>query len=143
MNRIAISAIALVVVLLGFVAPAISQSTTYTTVDAQSGKPVRLGAYTGLKQDCSQGPLPEIKVTQNPKHGVFVVRTGKGRSGRCPASTEAEVQFVFYQSRPNFVGDDSVSYEVRTAAGEVRAFSIALSVKPSAPARKRPDTTEL
>jgi len=62
--------------LLTSVAPAIAQSTVYTTVNAQSGKPVRLRAYAGLNKDCSQGPLPEIKVTQNPTHGVFVIRKG-------------------------------------------------------------------
>jgi hypothetical protein len=146
MNMITPRAIALAACLLAPVGPALSQSTVYTTVDAQSGKPVRLGAYTGLKRDCSPGPLPEIKVTQNPKNGVFVVRTGKLKArqgGRCPAGTEAEVQLVFYQSRTNFVGDDSVSYEVRASSGEVRTFSIALSVKAGAPAPKRPDTTEL
>ena len=76
MNRIAIGATALALPLLTSVAPAIAQSTVYTTVNAQSGKPVRLGAYAGLNKDCSQGPLPEIKVTQNPKHGVFVIRKG-------------------------------------------------------------------
>ena len=64
MNRVAIGATALA--LLTSVAPAIAQSTVYTTINAQSGKPVRLGAYAGLNKDCSQGPLPEIKVTQIP-----------------------------------------------------------------------------
>jgi hypothetical protein len=147
MNRIALlGAIALALPTLTAAIPARSQSSVHTTVDAQSGKPVRLGAFTGLKADCSQGPLPEIKVTQNPKHGVFVVRTGKlktRRSGRCPEGTEANVQLVLYQSRANFVGDDSVSYEVRTAAGQIRTYSISLSVKAGAPSPKRPDTTEL
>ena len=97
MNRIAIGATALA--LLTSVAPAIAQSTVYTTINAQSGKPVRLGAYVGLNKDCSQGPVPEIKVTQNPKNGVFVIRKGEAtvrREGQCPVGTEAEVQVVFY-----------------------------------------------
>jgi hypothetical protein len=142
MNRIAIGATALA---LWFVAPAVAQSTIYGTLNAQSGKPVRLGAYVGLNKDCSQGPLPEIKVTENPKHGVFVVKKGKARAkgeGRCPAGTEAEMQVVFYQSRTNYVGEDNVSYEVRTG-DQVRVFSIVLSVKAGALPPKRPDTTEL
>ena len=143
MNRVAIGATALA--LLTSVAPAIAQSTVYTTINAQSGKPVRLGAYAGLNKDCSQGPLPEIKVTQNPKNGVFVIRKGKAtvrREGQCPAGTEAEVQVVFYQSRANYIGDDSVSYEVRSG-DQVRSYSIAFSIKASAPPRKRPDITDL
>ena len=73
MNRIAIGATALALPLLTSVGPAIAQSTVYTTVNAQSGKPLRLGAYAGLNKDCSPGPLPEIRVTQNPKHGAFVM----------------------------------------------------------------------
>jgi hypothetical protein len=106
---------------------------------------VRLGAYAGLNKDCSQGPVPEIKVTQNPKNGVFVIRKGKAtvrREGQCPVGTEAEVQVVFYQSRAKYIGDDSVSYEVRSG-DQVRSYSIALSIKASAPPRKRPDTTDL
>jgi hypothetical protein len=145
MNRITIGAMALALPLLTSVAPAIAQSTVYTTINAQSGKPVRLGVYAGLNKDCSQGPLPEIKVTQNPTHGVFVIRKAKASvrgEGRCPAGTEAEVQVVFYQSRANYIGDDGVSYEVRSG-DQVRSYSIALSIKASAPARKRPDTTDL
>ena len=145
MNRIAIGATALALLLLTSVGPAIAQSTVYTTVNAQSGKPLRLGAYAGLNKDCSPGPLPEIRVTQNPKHGAFVIHKGKAsarREGRCPAGTKAEVQVVFYQSNANYVGDDSVSYEVRSG-DQVRSYSIALSIKASAAPRKRPDTTDL
>jgi hypothetical protein len=59
-----------------------------------------------------------------------VVKKGKARAkgeGRCPAGTEAEMQVVFYQSRTNYVGEDNVSYEVRTG-DQVRVFSIVLSV---------------
>jgi hypothetical protein len=45
MNRIVIGAMALAVPLLASIAPAISQSTVYTTVNAQSGQPVQLGTY--------------------------------------------------------------------------------------------------
>ena len=76
MNWIAICATALALPLLTSVAAAIAQSTVYTTVNAQSEKPVRLGVYAGLNKDSSQGPLPEIKVTQDPTHGVFVIRKG-------------------------------------------------------------------
>ena len=134
MNRIAIGATALALPLLTSVGPAIAQSTVYTTV-----------AYAGLNKDCSPGPLPEIRVTQNPKHGAFVIHKGKASArgeGRCPAGTKAEVQVVFYQSNANYVGDDSVSYEVRSG-DQVHSYSIALSIKASAAPRKRPDTTDL
>lgn len=143
MNRIVIGALALA--LIGGAASAIAQSSVYTTINAQSGKLVRLGAYAGLNWDCSQTRLPKIKVTESPKHGVFVVRSGKAsikRDGRCPAGTEAEVQLVFYQSHTNYIGEDSVSYEVR-AGDRLRTFSIGLSVKAGAPPRKRPGTSDL
>lgn len=143
MNKIAIRTLA--VALLGGGVPAIAQSSVYTTITAQSGKPVRLGAYAGLSRDCMQTTLPEIKVTGSPKHGVFVVRKGKAstnRDGRCPAGTEAEVQLVFYQSHANYIGEDSVRYEVRTG-DQVRTFSIGLTVEAGAPLRKRPGTTDL
>ena len=80
----------------------------------------------GIEQGLLAGPLPEIKVTQIPRHGVFVIRKGKAsarRDGQCPAGTEAEVQVVFYQSRANYIGDDCVSYEVRSG-DQVRSYSI-------------------
>ena len=87
---------------------------------------MRLGAYAGLNKDCSQGPLPEIKVTQNPTHGVFVIRKGKAstrRDGQCPAGTEAEVQVVFYQSRANYIGDDCVTMRSAPATKSARTPS--------------------
>ena len=85
MNRVAIGATALA--LLTSVAPAIAQSTVYTTINAQSGKPVRLGAYAGLNKDCSQGPLPEIKVTQESHERRVRDPQGQGhRSPRGPVS---------------------------------------------------------
>jgi hypothetical protein len=89
--------------------------------------------------------LPEVRVTESPKHGVFVVRKGTGKTrlgGRCPVGTEAPVQIAFYQSHANYVGADSVSFEVKSGS-EARSYSIALTVQAGAPARKPPGTTDL
>lgn len=131
--------------LLGAALTAEAQTTTGRTVVAASGKSVRLGVHGALKGDCTAGPLPEVRVIQPPKNGVFVVRHGRvktNRAGRCPVGTEFPAQIAMYQGRPDFVGEDSVTYEVK-GANETNTFTINLTVRRDAPPSKPDGATEL
>lgn len=123
-----------------------AQSATGTTVNATSGKPVRLGLYPAMHRDCSPGPLPEVRIVQPPANGIFRVQRAKGKvnaAGRCPAGTEISVQIAIYQSNPNFVGNDMVTYEM-SAEGIKHSFTVNVTVAPqSAPQKKPPNSNNI
>jgi hypothetical protein len=123
-----------------------AQSATGKTVNAAPGKPVRLGIYPAMHKDCSPGPLPEVRIVQPPANGIFRVRRAKGKvnaPGRCPAGTEISVQIAIYQSNPNFVGNDIVTYEI-SAEGIKHSYTINVSVAPqSVPQKKPPNPNDI
>jgi hypothetical protein len=126
-------------------APAQTNS-VYRSVEAQPGRPLRLGVYAALKQDCSVGPLPGIRVTMPPKKGALSVRSGTlktNRMRRCP-QLEAPVQIVLYQANPGSTGDDEVNYEVTNPDGAPQSHSvkIVITARPGGTQRSDP-TTEL
>lgn len=141
MKRIVLLGVVLSLPFWGSLVSAISQSALYKTVKVQSGKPVRLGAYTALRKDCTPGPLPEVTVKQSPEHGVLLVKRGNlttRSGGKCPAGTQAPVQIAFYQSRAGYIGSDSVNYEVKTGTA-VSSYSITISVTAAPPPLKQRD----
>ncbi|GEP02919.1 4-aminobutyrate aminotransferase [Methylobacterium oxalidis] len=114
---------------------AASQATAQTTITKSetvaSGKSVRLAIAPNLKKDCSEGPMPEFKITAAPKNGATVSKTGKLKtpaSFRCP-NKEASVQALFYQAKPNYTGSDEVTFEVKNADGQVQTQNIRITVE--------------
>src|SRR5829696_4841257 len=119
---------ALFLVALG--APAPAQTSVYRSVNAASGKPVRVRVVTNLKKDCTVGAPAAIRVVTPPKNGSLVVKNGKLKTPadyRCP-NIETPVQGVFYQSNPKYTGSDEVAFEVKTADGTTQAISIKITV---------------
>src|SRR4051812_20121064 len=83
-------------------ASALAQTSVYRSVNAESGKPVRVRVVTSLKKDCTVGAQAAIRVVTPPKNGSLVVKNGKFKTpadSRCP-NVETPVQSVFYQSNP-------------------------------------------
>jgi hypothetical protein len=118
----------------------------FRSVEAQPGRPLRLGVYAVVKRDCSTGPLPEIKVTTAPKKGALAVRSAKLRTNRlirCP-QLETPVQVVLYQANPGSTGPDEVSYNVNNQDGRIQShtFKITITARPSTTPHSEP-TTEL
>lgn len=122
-----------------------AQTTTGRTIVAVSGKPVRLGVHGTLRPDCTAGELPEVRIIRSPRSGVFVVRRGKvklNQTGRCPLGTEFPAQIAMYQARADFIGEDSVTYEV-IGVKETNTFTINLTVRKDVPSGKPQGATEL
>ncbi len=102
--------------------------TVQKTETVASGKTGRLLVTPNLKKDCSEGPMPEFRFSAYPKNGAVVVKAGKQKtpaSFRCP-NKEAGVMGVFYQPKDGFTGSDELTFEVKSADGEVqtRVFKI-------------------
>lgn len=117
-----------------------AQTTITRSETAASGKAVRLVLAPNLKKDCSTGPMPEIRVATPPKNGSIITKSGKLKtpaSFRCP-NKEAEIQAVFYQSKPGFTGADEVLVEIKTADGSVERQDLRITVE----AAKKDDKKE-
>jgi hypothetical protein len=125
---------------------ALAQTSVYRSVNAASGKSVRVRVVTNLKKDCTVGAPASIRVVTPPKNGSLVVKNGKLKTPadyRCP-NVETPVQAVFYQSNPKYTGSDEVAFEVKTAEGPTQSISIKINVgdKPAA-APKEKDGVDL
>jgi len=126
---------------------ALAQTSVYRSVNAASGKSVRVRVVTNLKKDCTVGAPASIRVVTPPKNGSLVVKNGKLKTPadyRCP-NVETPVQAVFYQSNPKYTGSDEVAFEVKTAEGPTQSISIKIHVgdKPAAAAPKEKDGVDL
>lgn len=111
--------------------PSLAQTTVTRSETTTSGKVVRLLIAPNLKLDCTNGPLPEIKVTSAPKNGSLITKAGKLKTPprfRCP-NKDAAAQAVFYQSRADFTGADSVTLEIKTPDGTLQSHDIRITVE--------------
>jgi hypothetical protein len=107
------------------------QERVYETAQAVTGTPVQIGVFARANNaECKSGPLPEIRVLQPPEHGALTVKKGTLKTDRYPKCPGLRVnaQVLFYQSRANYVGTDSVAFEVTYDNGEMQAREISIKV---------------
>jgi hypothetical protein len=102
----------------------------YSSIEVVSGRTLHLNNHASVSRDCSPAPLPTIRVIDRPKSGTFTVRRGTLSGAQVANCQNLNIlaQGVFYTSRPGFVGEDHVTYEVTTFEGEVEKFDIAITV---------------
>ncbi len=124
---------ALFSLLIGVIAaPAVAQEErVYQSARAISGKEVRVALFGRANgKECRALPIPEVRVVDPPKNGALIVRTAiltTNRYPNCP-SLKVPAQVLFYQSRADFVGSDSISFTVTLENGLVQAHSMAITV---------------
>lgn len=129
----------------GLVGSALAQTTVTRSETVPAGKSTRLVIVPNLKKDCSNGPMPEIKVTAAPKNGSLITKSGKLKTPakfRCP-NKDAEVQAIFYQSNGGFTGSDAVTVEIKNADGEIEKRDIRITVEAADKAKEKKETTDL
>ena len=103
---------------------------------AEAGKPVRIGVYVNLKQDCTSGPLPTIRLLKAPGHGAVTVRRAKVRLNNHATCLAAEVPgyVAFYRSRFAFSGRDEMQLEVEMMApsgSSIQRHNVVVTVRSS------------
>jgi hypothetical protein len=100
------------------------------TVKAPSNKAIRVGVYVNLKPDCTSGPLPTIRLISPPEHGKVTVKQATVNATNYKQCLAVQVPgFVaFYQSAPEFSGNDSISLEIKTPGGRTVVQKITLTV---------------
>jgi hypothetical protein len=108
-------------------APAIAQTTDYTSVDAQPGRPVEIGNYAAVGKVCSAGAPPTIKVVEPPRAGTLSVRAGERvySVANCPP-VKLQAQVMTYEANDGAVGTDHVVYDIVGANGQVSTKDVTI-----------------
>jgi hypothetical protein len=119
---------------------AFAQATNYTTVETNSGTPIRLSYHAAAHKNCAPAPPPTIKVTERPKAGALVVRSGMLATDKLEGCGRIRlpVRVVFYNPKEDYAGPDHVIYEVTDSNGKVDTYDVTITVKagPPGPAPK-------
>ncbi len=107
-------------------------TSNYTSVEAIPNKALQLGYYASAhKSNCTPAPMPTIRVRQNPKSGLLIVRRATLTTNNVPGCPGLKIpaQVVFYQARGGAAGSDHVVYEVTNANGEVGNYDVSITIK--------------
>lgn len=99
-------------------------------IATKQGIKVLIDAIYALKDDCSPGPFPEIKINQMPSRGV--VQAGAARfpistDRNCP-NVDARSLAISYFPYPNFVGDDVITATIILPNGKQNTYRWTIKV---------------
>jgi hypothetical protein len=101
-----------------------------------SGNEARLGLLWAIDSNCKAGPLPDVRVRKAPRNGELEFREADGviefrkehiRS-HCNGKPATGVA-VFYKSRAEFTGTESMQIEVDYKLGITRRFTVTVQVR--------------
>ena len=135
------SVFAALMLLGGCAGAALAQDADYRTVTVSNTQVARLGAHGPARdKDCALRTPPVVRVIDAPRSGQLQIRSAKiklSATASCPA-IEAPVQAVLFRAKPNFTGQDKVSYSVTGASGRQVTHTIQIVVKAGGPSPMRP-----
>ncbi|WGS22782.1 hypothetical protein [Bradyrhizobium sp. ISRA463] len=127
--------------------PAASETTIERSVRTQANRDTQIGIYLNVLPDCTSGPLPTIRLVSPPAAGKVVVKSGKAKATNYKACLALEVPayVVFYKAPPEFVGDDTLTIEVKYQGGrtEIQKFTVKVSAPGGSKNLIAPQATEL
>jgi hypothetical protein len=123
----------LAIFLIALATPSMSQ-TSATTVErsfkALPNKDTQVGVYLNVREDCTSGPLPTIRLLSPPTSGKVAVKTAKVKATNFKACLALEVPayVAIYKSAPNFAGADVLTVEVSFPGGRTEIQKITVNV---------------
>jgi hypothetical protein len=96
----------------------------------EPGKDIRVGVFINVKQDCSSGPLPTIRLVEKPANGTVTVKSGKinAKNYKQCLALEVPAYVAFYKSEPSFNGVDTFVIEVRFPEGRTEMQKLNVTV---------------
>jgi len=104
------------------------------TVDRQvrgkSDTNINAGIFTTIRQDCTAGPLPVVRLVTPPAHGKVTMKQGRLRATNVKQCLGVEVPaFVaIYRSARDFSGQDTFTLEVTGSGGQVQMQRVTVMV---------------
>jgi hypothetical protein len=129
------------IALIALATPSMAQSplaTVERSIKALPNKDTQIGLYLNVREDCTSGPLPTLRLISPPKSGKVVVKTAKVKATNYKACLALEVPayIAFYKSAPDFSGADVMSVEVTYPAGRTEIQKITVNVSGTAAQQK-------
>jgi hypothetical protein len=100
------------------------------SVKAQAGKDTRIAVFVTIRNDCTAGPLPTIKLQLPPARGKVSIKSAKVRATNLKHCLAIEVPgFVaFYRVDADFSGTEIVELEVIEAGGNRKIERLTITV---------------
>lgn len=110
--------------------PLPDNSTVERSFKALPNKDTQIGVFINVRPDCTSGPLPSIRLASPPASGNVVVKSAKMKATNYKACLALEVPayVAFYKSPPNFLGDDTLTIEVKYPGGRTEVQKITVKV---------------
>jgi hypothetical protein len=97
------------------------------------GKPdtnINAGIFTTVREDCTAGPLPIVKLVTPPAHGRVTMKQGRLRATNLKQCLGVELPafIAIYRSAKDFIGEDNFTLEVTGASGKSQIQRIIVTV---------------
>ena len=96
----------------------------------EPGKDIRVGVFVNVKQDCTSGPLPTIRLVDKPANGTVTVKSAKinAKNYRQCLAMEVPGYVAFYKSEPTFNGVDTFTIEIKYPEGRTETQKLNVTV---------------
>ena len=121
-----------------FALPSLSFAQTPTVERQVSGTPntnINAGIFATVRNNCTSGPLPAVRLVTPPAHGQVTVKQGRLRATNLKQCLAMELPafIAFYRPAADFIGQDDFVLEVTSAGGKPQLQRIIVTVaKPAA-----------
>jgi hypothetical protein len=131
----------LLVSLIGGTGPSRAQSPAQSverSVRALPNKDTQIGLYVNVRDDCTSGPLPTIRLVSPPASGKVVVKTARAKitNYKVCLALEVPAYIAFYKSASDFLGADIMTIEVSYPGGRTEIQKITVNVSGAAAQQK-------
>jgi hypothetical protein len=115
-----------------------SAQTITRSARGEPGKDIRVGVFINVKQDCSSGQLPTIRLVDKPANGTVTVKSAKINAKNYKQCLAMEVPgyVAFYKSEPSFNGVDTFSIEIKYPDGRTETQKLNVTVGKGVEERK-------
>lgn len=116
-----------------FVVPTLALGQTPMIERQVKGKPdtnINAGIFTTIRNDCTSGPLPAVRLLTAPAHGKVTVKQGRLRATNIKQCLGLELPaFVaIYRSAQDFIGQDTFTLEVIGAGGKSQIQRVTVTI---------------
>jgi hypothetical protein len=113
------------------------ESVVQKEVRGKSGKISRIAVFANVQPDCTSGPLPTIRLLNEPEHGKIIVKRAKVSATNVKncLSLTVPALVMFYQAAAHFQGSDFAVVQLLSADGKTQEQRYTIRV--SADAKER------
>ena len=96
---------------------------------------INAGIFATVRNDCTAGPLPAVRLVTPPAHRQVTVKQGKLRATNLKQCLGMELPafIAIYRSAQDFIGQDIFTLEVTGAGGKPQLQRITVTVMKATP----------